>query len=124
MTVWFAPAGVSSSLSAAAAAVKDETPDARSLYLRARAKELAGQPEAAHADYNMASRTAFATGGAASGEAHLYRGILFYRRSDFAHAEDEGSSHEVAVIPMFPGDLVDFHAARDQLFPTHGRVNK
>ncbi len=74
-------------------AVKAAPGNARALYLRARAKEMAGQAEAALADYNLASRTAFA--GAqdlASGEAHLYRGILLYRRKDFSHAEDEFSS--------------------------------
>ncbi len=60
---------------------------------RRRARELSGQNDAALADYNLASRTAFAAAqDLASGEAHLYRGILFYRRKDFAHAEDEFSS--------------------------------
>jgi tetratricopeptide (TPR) repeat protein len=63
------------------------------LYLRARAKELAGRPEAALADYNLASRTAFAEArDLASGEAHLYRGIVLYRRQDFARAEEEFAS--------------------------------
>ncbi|HUK18618.1 MAG TPA: hypothetical protein VLW65_19485 [Bryobacteraceae bacterium] len=67
---------------------------AHAYYLRGRARELAGQPEAAAlADYNLASRTAFAQAhDLASGEAHLYRGILYYRRKDYAHAEDEFSS--------------------------------
>ena len=75
------------------AAVKRDPDHAWSFYLRARAKEAAGQPDAALADYNLASRTAFA--GArelVSGEAHLYRGILLYRRKDFSHAEDEFAS--------------------------------
>ncbi|HKE24716.1 MAG TPA: tetratricopeptide repeat protein [Bryobacteraceae bacterium] len=74
-------------------AVKAAPEMARAYYLRARAKERMGQQEAALADYNLASRTAFA--GAKdlnSGEAHLYRGIVFYRRKDFARAEDEFSS--------------------------------
>jgi tetratricopeptide (TPR) repeat protein len=63
------------------------------LFLRARAKELAGQKDAALADYNLASRTAFAAAkDLASGEAHLYRGIVLYRRLDFARAEEEFSS--------------------------------
>jgi tetratricopeptide (TPR) repeat protein len=71
-------------------AVKDDQSNARALYLRARAKELAGQTEAASADYNLASRTAFANAKElASGEAHLYRGIMLYRRKDYGHAEDE-----------------------------------
>jgi len=73
-------------------AVKADASDARALYLRARAKEIAGD-DSALADYNLASRTAFA--GAkdlASGEAHLYRGILLYRRKNYAFAEDEFSS--------------------------------
>jgi hypothetical protein len=45
------------------------------------------------ADYNLASRTAFAAArDLASGEAHLYRGIVLYRRQDFAGAEEEFSS--------------------------------
>jgi tetratricopeptide (TPR) repeat protein len=75
------------------AAVREAPDRPRPLYLRARAKELGGQADAALADYNLASRTAFA--GARdleSGEAHFYRGILLYRRRDFGHAEDEFSS--------------------------------
>jgi len=49
--------------------------------------------ELALADYGMASRTAFANAkDLASGEAHLYRGIMLYRRKDFARAEDEFAS--------------------------------
>ena len=63
------------------------------LFLRARAKELAGQKDAALADYNLASRTAFAAAqDLASGEAHLYRGIVLFRRKDFARAEEEFAS--------------------------------
>jgi tetratricopeptide (TPR) repeat protein len=63
------------------------------LFLRARTKELAGQEDAALADYNLASRTAFAAAvDLASGEAHLYRGIVLYRRRDFARAEEEFAS--------------------------------
>jgi Tfp pilus assembly protein PilF len=54
---------------------------------------LAGQPDLALSDYNLASRTAFANAkDLASGEAHLYRGIFLYRRKDYARAEDEFSS--------------------------------
>jgi len=63
------------------------------LFLRARAKELAGRMDAALADYNLASRAAFAAAtDLASGEAHLYRGIIFYRRRDFTRAEEEFAS--------------------------------
>src|ERR1039457_594556 len=63
------------------------------LFLRARAAELAGQKDAALADYNLASRTAFAAAvDLASGEAHLYHGIVLYRRQDFARAEEEFAS--------------------------------
>jgi tetratricopeptide (TPR) repeat protein len=75
------------------AALTADPQNARAYYLRARAKEQAGQAEAASVDYNLAVRTAFA--GAedlVSGEAHLYRGILLYRRRDFVGAEDEFSS--------------------------------
>jgi tetratricopeptide (TPR) repeat protein len=74
------------------AAIKADGSQARALFLRARAKELSGRADAL-ADYNLASRTAFAAAeDLASGEAHLYRGILLYRRKDFVHAEDEFSS--------------------------------
>jgi tetratricopeptide (TPR) repeat protein len=73
---------------------------ARALYLRARAREKAGAAEAALADYNLASRTAFAQArDLASGEAHFYRGILLYRRKDYARAEDEFSSALNFEIP-------------------------
>ncbi len=82
-------------------AVREAPDSARPLYLRARAKELAGAKEAALADYNLASRTAFA--GAkdlASGEAHLYRGILLYRRKDYSRAENEFASALNFEIPV------------------------
>jgi tetratricopeptide (TPR) repeat protein len=69
------------------------TPSARAYFLRARAKELTGQPEPALADYNLASRAAFADADdLSSGEAHLYRGILYYRRKDYTRAEGEFAS--------------------------------
>jgi tetratricopeptide (TPR) repeat protein len=74
-------------------AVKANPANARALFFRARAKELGKQQEAALADYNLASRTAFANAkDLASGEAHLYRGIMLYRRKDYSHAEDEFAS--------------------------------
>ena len=73
---------------------------ARDFYLRARAKEAAGQSEQAMADYNLASRAAFASAkDMVSGEAHLYRGILFYLRKDFTRAEDEFASALNFEIP-------------------------
>ncbi len=75
------------------AAVKADPNLVRAIYLRARAEELSGKDERALADYSLASRTAFANAqDLASGEAHLYRGIQFYRRKDYSHAEDEFSS--------------------------------
>lgn len=90
------------------AAVKRDPDHAWSFYLRARAKEAAGQPDAALADYNLASRTAFAAAHElVSGEAHLYRGILLYRRKDFSHAEDEFSSAlNFEISPDRRGDAV------------------
>lgn len=75
-------------------------PDARAFYLRARARELAGQTDASLADYNLAARAAFASAvELSSGEAHLYRGILLYRRKDFGRAEDEFASSLNLDIP-------------------------
>jgi tetratricopeptide (TPR) repeat protein len=81
-------------------AVRRDPSSARAFYLRARARELAGQNEQAQADYNLASRTAFAKArDLASGEAHLYRGILLFRRKDYPHAEDEFASALNFEIP-------------------------
>jgi hypothetical protein len=75
------------------ASVQADSASPYALFLRARAKELAGQKDAALADYNLASRTAYAAAvDLASGEAHLYHGIVLYRRQDFARAEEEFSS--------------------------------
>jgi len=82
-----------SALATLDAAIKAGPAEARPLFLRARAHELARQMDLALADYNLASRTAFANArDQASGEAHLYRGIAFYRRRDFARAENEFAS--------------------------------
>lgn len=81
-------------------AVKAASNPARALFLRARAEELAGRSAPAIADYSLASRTALAHAqDLASGEAHLYRGILLYRRKDFEHAENEFSSALNFEIP-------------------------
>jgi hypothetical protein len=75
------------------ASLKAQPANSHALFLRARAKELAGNKDAALADYNLASRTALAAAqDLASGDAHLYRGIVFYRQKDFAHAEEEFSN--------------------------------
>ncbi len=82
------------------AALKAEPANARALFVRARAHDLAGDREAALADYGLASRTAFAgVRDGASGEAHLYRGILLYRRGDAARAENEFASALDLDIP-------------------------
>lgn len=89
-------------------AVKASPTNSRAVYLRAIAKEKAGDVEGALADYNLASRTAFA--GAkdlASGEAHLYRGILLYRRKDYQGAEDEfASALNFEIAAPFKADAV------------------
>jgi tetratricopeptide (TPR) repeat protein len=75
------------------ASLRVDPASARAFYLRARARELAGQGSEALADYNLAARAAFAASqDLASGEAHLYRGILLFRRKDYTGAEDEFSS--------------------------------
>ncbi|MBZ5728163.1 MAG: hypothetical protein LAP87_24655 [Acidobacteriia bacterium] len=90
------------------AAIKLNQAAARAYYLRARAHELAGQAEAALADYNMASRNAFASAqDLASGEAHLYRGMSLFRRKDYRRAEDEFASALNFEIPAaLRGDAV------------------
>src|SRR5262249_55001428 len=87
-------------------AIKEDASDARALFLRARARELAGQPAEAVADYNLASRAAFAASqDLASGDAHLYRGILLYNRKDYSRAENEFASALNFEIPgAFRGD--------------------
>jgi tetratricopeptide (TPR) repeat protein len=87
-------------------ALQGSSPAARSFFLRARAKELAGQAEPALVDYNLASRTAFAQStDLASGEAHLYRGILFYRRKDYTRAEEEfASALNLEISPVLRPD--------------------
>ena len=75
------------------ASLQADSASPHALFLRARAKELAGRKNEALADYTLASRTAFAVAqDLASGEAHLYRGIVLYRRQDFARAEEEFAS--------------------------------
>jgi tetratricopeptide (TPR) repeat protein len=82
------------------AALKADPALARAAYLRARVDEMGGNPAQAIAEYNLASRTAFANAKElASGEAHLYRGILMYRRKDYGHAEDEFASALNFEIP-------------------------
>ena len=74
-------------------ALKADPASARAFYLRGRARESFGNMADALADYNLAARSAFAASeDLASGEAHLYRGILLYRRRDYARAEDEFAS--------------------------------
>lgn len=75
------------------ASIRADSASPHALFLRARAKELASHKDAALADYNLASRTAFAAAkDLASGEAHLYRGIILFRRRDFVRAEEEFAS--------------------------------
>jgi tetratricopeptide (TPR) repeat protein len=81
-------------------AIKADPSDARAIFLRGRARELGGQMELALGDYNLASRTAFANAkDLVSGEAHLYRGIVLYRRKDYGRAEEEFSSALNFAIP-------------------------
>jgi tetratricopeptide (TPR) repeat protein len=75
------------------AAIKADPMLARAIFYRARAEDLVGRAEAAIADYNLASRTAFANAkDLMSGEAHLYRGISLFRRKNYSQAEDEFAS--------------------------------
>jgi tetratricopeptide (TPR) repeat protein len=73
-------------------ALQIDPANARALFLRGRARDVAGQADAAVADYSLAARSALAQGSDdAFGESHLYRGISFYRRKDYQKAEDEFS---------------------------------
>jgi tetratricopeptide (TPR) repeat protein len=75
------------------AALKADPALARAFYLRGRTRELSGRLNDALSDYNLATRAAFAASeDLASGEAHLYRGILLFRRKDYSRAEDEFAS--------------------------------
>jgi len=98
-------AGATASLDAA---LKDNPMLARAAYLRACVEETSGNAAPALADYNLAARTAFANAQElASGEAHLYRGILMYRRKDYAHAENEfASALNFDIPPALKPDAV------------------
>jgi tetratricopeptide (TPR) repeat protein len=81
-------------------AIKADPAAARAYWLRARAKELAGQTAAAFTDYNMAARTALANAPEdVSGEGSVYRGILLYRRKEFSQAEDEFAAAATRGVP-------------------------
>jgi tetratricopeptide (TPR) repeat protein len=75
-------------------AIKGDPANAQALFLRARLRELAGQSNDAQADYELASRTAFANVEKPfdSGYAHYYRGVSLFRRKSFERAEDAFSS--------------------------------
>jgi tetratricopeptide (TPR) repeat protein len=89
-------------------AVHRDSSNARALFLRARAREAAGQSEEAIADYRLAARNALAKGGDRdSAEADLYRGIAFYRGKEFTRAENEFSSAlNFETSPAVHGDAV------------------
>ena len=76
------------------AAIKARPDDGRSLFLRGLAREALGESAAALTDYQQASRAAFANPDRpfATGRAHFYRGVWYYRRGAFSQAEDEFSS--------------------------------
>jgi tetratricopeptide (TPR) repeat protein len=89
-------------------AVRHDPKNARALYLRARAEDAAGRGDQAIADYNLAARNALAKAtDEGSGEAHLYRGIAFYRRKDFTKAEDEfNNALSFEIPPSIRADAV------------------
>ena len=64
------------------------------MFVRGLARAGMGQAEAALADYQLASRMAFAHPDIphAAALAHYYRGVWQFRRKDFARAEDEFAS--------------------------------
>jgi tetratricopeptide (TPR) repeat protein len=89
-------------------AVRRDGSNARALYLRARAQDAAGHTDQAIADYNLAARNALAkTSDEASGDAHVYRGIAFYRRKEFTKAEDEfNNALSFEIAPATRADAV------------------
>jgi tetratricopeptide (TPR) repeat protein len=95
-------------IAALSLAFRESPSNSRALFLRALAEDAAGQNEAALADYNLASRTAFANAkDLASGEAHLYRGILLFRRKQYRGAEDEFSSAlNFSIAASLRGDAI------------------
>jgi hypothetical protein len=87
------------------AAIKLDPAAARNYYLRGRARDAAGESEAAASDYSTASRRALAAAkDQASGEGHFYRALMLYRRKQFTQAEDEFAS---ALNFNIPTDLKD-----------------
>lgn len=73
------------------AAVKARPADARAIYMRGRAKEALGQSPLE--DYELASRTAFASVQApSSAEAHFYRGVWLFGRKEYDRAEEQFAS--------------------------------
>jgi tetratricopeptide (TPR) repeat protein len=72
-------------------AIKGDPKNAQALFLRARMREMLGQGKEAQADYELASRTAFANVNMPfeAGYAHYYRGVSLFRRKDFPRAESE-----------------------------------
>jgi tetratricopeptide (TPR) repeat protein len=73
---------------------KSHPENAWAIFVRGLARDALGQADAAMADYQLASRSAFADPGLpfASGQAHFYRGVWLFRRRSYAQAEDEFSS--------------------------------
>jgi tetratricopeptide (TPR) repeat protein len=88
--------------------VRQDPANARALFLRGRAKDAAGQTDAAIADYNLAARNALAKAAdQGSGEAHIYRGISLYRRKEYEPAEDEFTNAlNFEIAPSVRADAV------------------
>ncbi|MFB3828365.1 MAG: hypothetical protein ACE15B_16470 [Bryobacteraceae bacterium] len=88
----------------AGAAIKADPGNAGALFLRGRAREALGQAEAALADYQLASRLAFAHPDRpqANAQAHYYRGVWLFLRKSYSQAEDEF----VAALNNGAGPLV------------------
>ena len=89
-------------------AVRHDSTNARALFLRGRARDAAGQAEAAIADYSLAARNALAKADdGASGDAHVYRGMSFYRRKDFSRAEEEfNNALNFEIAPSMRADAI------------------
>lgn len=85
-------------------AVSRAPSNSHAVFVRARAKEALGLDTPALADYKLAAENAKSSNDLTwpVGEAHYYRGVLLYRKKDYAGAGAEFSSAEGAKLLDIP----------------------